>query len=64
MPAEGVTQTSFLNDIHVAPKDAAQFTFHARQVKQTPRRIGRKSNENIHIAIRPEIITQNRAEQR
>src|SRR5438309_6024052 len=66
-PANGI-RTLFdrpsTDQIHAPAENARQFLLHLHPVQQRPRRLGRKGDKNIHVAIRAKIGTEYRPKQR
>ena len=61
--AEGVAEALLLDEVHVPAEEGDQFVAHLDQMEEVPRVIGLEAHEDIHVAVGPEVVAEDRAEQ-
>jgi len=61
---ERIAQSGTLNEIDLVPQQSCQFLLYANKVEQRVWSIRLKLHQDIDIAVRAKVVTQDRAEQR
>lgn len=64
MAPKGISKKLLLNQVHPPPEQTPKFPLHLFEVVEAVLRIWREYNEHIDIAVRPEVLAQNRPEER
>src|SRR5438270_8188413 len=58
-----VTKCLLLDQIDVTAEDGLQLGPHPGEVPEGPGRFQRKGDEDVHVAVWPEVVSQDRAEE-
>lgn len=56
-------ERSFGAQVNLSPKKVGQFLLHDSEIKQAGPCFGGERHEDIHIAVRPKIVAEDRAKQ-
>ncbi len=63
MPPKGIPEEILLDDVHLAAEQRLKLVFHFFEIVEAPSGIPRKHHEHVNIAVRPEVISEDGAEE-
>jgi len=61
--AEGIVQSALHDQIYISPEKRFQFVFHIYDIVKTPSMIRLEFNEDVNVAVRAKVITQDGTEE-